>query len=233
MTRRSKATRTPGIVAYIRVSTDEQAVSGLGLQAQRDAITAEAARRGVPVVAVYEDAGLSGKSLDHRPGLAAALVDLDSGRGSVLMVAKLDRLSRSVHDATGLLIRADRAGWALVACDSPIDTSTAAGMAMTQIMATFAELERRLIGERTSAALRVRKAQGVRLGRPVSDHVGEQIAARIRVQRDGGASWPAIAAALNNENVPTAQGGAKWWPATVRGVYLRTAGAAAKVAAAL
>lgn len=221
MTRRSKATRTPGIVAYIRVSTDEQAVSGLGLGAQRAAIEAEAVRRGLPIVAWHTDAGISGKSLD-RPGLTAALADLDAGKGSVLVVSKLDRLSRSVHDATGLLLRAERAGWGLVALDAAVDTTTPQGAAMCQVLAVFAELERRLIGERTSAALRVRKAQGVRLGRPLSDTVDEQTAAQIRAQRDDGASWPRIAAALNNDKVPTAQGGAQWWPATVRGVYLRT-----------
>jgi DNA invertase Pin-like site-specific DNA recombinase len=82
------------------------------------------------------------------------------------MVAKLDRLSRSVHDATGLLLRADRAGWGLIALDANVDTTTPQGTAMTQVLAVFAELERRLIGERTKAALAVKRTQDVTLGRP-------------------------------------------------------------------
>src|ERR1700688_4055499 len=108
---------------------------------------------------------VSGKTLT-RPALTAALTALDSSAGSVLMVAKLDRLTRSVHDATGLMLAADKGGWGLVALDAPVDTTTPQGAAMAQVLAVFAELERRLIGERTKAALAVRRSQGVRLGRP-------------------------------------------------------------------
>src|SRR5271165_5979441 len=161
----TRRTRTEGAIAYLRVSTDEQAVSGLGLAAQESAIRAECARRGLAVLAVYTDAGLSAKNLD-RPALGDALAALDGGRASVLMVAKLDRLTRSVHDATGLMAAAERAGWGLVALDVAVDTTTPQGAAMAQVLAVFAELERRLIGERTKAALAVKRAQGVRLGRP-------------------------------------------------------------------
>lgn len=217
MGRTRKATSTPGIVGYLRVSTDEQAVSGLGLAAQRSAIEAEAARRGLPLVAVHVDAGISGKSL-ARPGLTEALADLDAGKGTVLLVAKLDRLSRSVHDATGLMQRAERAGWGLVAMDANVDTTTPQGAAMTQVLAVFAELERRLIGERTKAALAVKKAQGVKLGRPRT--LAPEVVERIRTAHTEGASWSAIARDLTAEEVPTAQGGARWYPATVRYVAL-------------
>lgn len=80
-TRKTTDTTTTGIVGYLRVSTEEQVVSGLGLAAQRGAIEAEAARRGLPLLAVHVDAGLSGKNL-ARPGLTAALADLDAGRGT-------------------------------------------------------------------------------------------------------------------------------------------------------
>jgi len=218
MTRPRKSSRTtPGIIGYLRVSTDEQAVSGLGLTAQRQAIEAEAQRRGLPLVAVYEDAGISGKSL-ARPGLTDALADLDARRGTVLIVSKLDRLSRSVHDATGLLLRAERAGWGIVALDANVDTTTPQGAAMTQVLAVFAELERRLIGQRTRDALAVRKAQGVKLGRPRTLDPG--VVARIRHAHTGGEGWSKIARDLTAERVPTAQGGARWYPATVRYVAL-------------
>ena len=94
------------------------------------------------------------------------------------MVAKLDRLSRSVIDAAQTIERARREGWNLVALDLGVDFSTAAGEAMAHMTAVFAQLERRLIGERTRAALAVRKAQGVRLGRPPA--LTEQLRRRIR-----------------------------------------------------
>ncbi len=213
MGRTRKTTATPGVVGYLRVSTEEQAVSGLGLAAQRVAIETECGHRGLELLAVHTDPGLSGKSL-ARPGLTAALTDLDAGRGTVLMVAKLDRLSRSVHDATGLLLRADRAGWGLIALDVNVDTTTPQGAAMTQVLAVFAELERRLIGERTKAALAVKRAQGITLGRPRT--LPTEVIERIQSARAAGASWSAIARELNADAVPTAQGGAHWHPATVR-----------------
>lgn len=221
--RTRKTEKTPGVVAYCRVSTEEQAISGLGLAAQEKAIKAECKRRGLPLVAVHTDAGLSGKTL-VRPALRAALAALDSGSGSVLMVAKLDRLTRSVHDATGLMLAADKGGWGLVALDAPVDTTTPQGAAMAQVLAVFAELERRLIGERTKAALAVKRSQGVRLGRPPM--LAPEIVARIVEEREAGGSWSAIARKLNEDEVPTAQGGRCWYPATVRYVALSVENAA-------
>ena len=207
--------RTEGVCAYVRVSTEEQVDSGLGLAAQRATIEAECDRRGLRLLEIYEDAGLSGKSLE-RPALTAARDALREGRGSVLMVAKLDRLTRSVHDATGLMLEAEREGWGLVALDVAVDTTTPAGAAMAQVLAVFGELERKLIGQRTRDALAAKKAQGVKLGRPrlLPDDVRERIIAEHRA----GKSLSAIARTLNDEGVPTAQGGARWYASTVRAV---------------
>jgi DNA invertase Pin-like site-specific DNA recombinase len=202
-----------GAIGYARVSTEEQATSGLGLSAQRAALEDECRRRHLPLLALYEDAGLSGKSL-ARPALSEALAALDRGEATVLMVAKLDRLTRSVHDATGLMLRADKAGWGLVALDVAVDTTTPQGAAMAQVLAVFAELERRLIGQRTRDALAVRKSQGARLGRPRS--LDPEIRRRIRSEHEAGLAFAEIARRLNAAKVPTAQGGAKWYPATVR-----------------
>jgi len=89
---------------------------------------------------------------------------------------------------------------------------------MTQVLAVFAELERRLIGERTKDALAVCKAQGVKLGRPRT--LPTEVVERIRTAHTAGASWSKIAWDLTTEGVPTAQGGARWYPATVRYVAL-------------
>lgn len=212
-----KTNRSPGVVGYCRVSTEEQAVSGLGLAAQEQAIRRECERRGLDLIALLTDAGLSAKTL-KRPALETALKSLDTGEGSVLMVAKLDRLTRSVHDATGLMARAEQSGWGLVALDAPVDTTTPQGAAMAQVLAVFAELERRLIGERTKAALAVRRAQGVRLGRP--RNLPSDVVSRIVESRHSGATWAAIASGLNADSVPTAQGGKCWYPATVRFVAM-------------
>jgi DNA invertase Pin-like site-specific DNA recombinase len=215
--------RTPGVIGYLRCSTDEQAVRGLGLAAQEAAIRAECEHRGVPLLALHSDAGLSGKNL-ARPGLRAALSALEHGKGSALMVARLDRLSRNVHDITGIMDAAEKQAWGLVALDAPVDTTTPAGAAMAHILATFAQLERRLIGERTKAALAVKKARGVRLGRPPT--LPTDVVQRIFAAKEAGATLSAIARELNDEGVPTAQGGRRWYPSTVRSVAL-SAGTAA------
>ncbi|WP_300016853.1 recombinase family protein [Pseudonocardia sp.] len=216
-TRRTRTAPAGTAVGYIRVSTAEQADSGAGLAAQRATIEAECARRGWTLVAVHEDAGASGKSLDGRPQLAEALAAVETGTAAALVVAKLDRLSRSVRDAAGLLERAQRAGWALVASDLGVDTSTPAGEAMANVMASFGQLERRMIGARTRDALAAKRAAGVRLGRPSS--LPAEVVERIVRDHDAGLGWSAIARALTADEVPTAQGGRAWYPATVRKVY--------------
>jgi DNA invertase Pin-like site-specific DNA recombinase len=208
---------TEAVVGYIRVSTAEQADSGLGLAAQRKTIEDEIERRGWTLIDWFEDAGASGKSMTGRPGLTAALKALDSGEVGTLVVAKLDRLSRSVHDAAGVLDRAQKKGWSLVACDLGVDTTTPAGEAMANVMATFAQLERRMIGQRTRDALAVKKAQGVRLGRPKA--IPGDVVRRIVTERDAGNTWTEIGLGLDHDEVPTAHGGERWWPATVRSMY--------------
>lgn len=215
MARRARSEKPPGVVGYLRVSTDEQAVSGLGLAAQEAAVRADCERRGLPLVALYSDPGVSAKTID-RPALTAALADLDAGRGSILMVAKLDRLTRSVHDATGIMLAAERSGWGLVALDVAVDTTTPQGAAMAQVLAVFAELERRLIGERTKAALAVKRAQGVRLGRPAALPAGIRDAI-VDLHRSG-VGWTAIARELNDKQIATAHGGKKWYPSTVQAI---------------
>jgi DNA invertase Pin-like site-specific DNA recombinase len=217
MKKAKKSGEKRGVVGYLRVSTEEQADSGAGLAVQEAAIRAECQRRELPLLALHTDAGVSGKSL-VRPALTAALEDLDARHGDVLMVARLDRLTRSVHDASGLMQRSEKSGWGLVALDAPVDTTTPAGRAMAQILSVFAELERRLIGERTKAALAVKRSQGVVLGRPRT--LPDKVVDRIVRERARGRTWNAIADGLNGDRVPTAQGGLRWYPATVRSVEM-------------
>jgi DNA invertase Pin-like site-specific DNA recombinase len=199
------------------VSTDEQSRSGAGLTAQREAILAECKRRGWTLVEIFEDCGYSAKDL-KRPGVQAALDALEGGRADALCVAKLDRLSRSMLDFSAIMATATKQSWSLVALDCAVDTTTPAGEAMANVLATFSQFERRLIGQRTRDALAVKKAQGVRLGRPRT--LSDDIVARIVKQRRRGQTLKAIADTLNEQEVPTAQGGRQWYPATVRAVLM-------------
>ena len=207
------------VLGYVRVSTSEQASKGAGLQAQRQAIIAECERRGWHLVETIEDAGYSARDL-RRPGIQEALRALERGEASALVVAKLDRLSRSMLDFSRLMAKATSEHWALVALDVAVDTSTPSGEAMANMLATFAQFERRLISQRTKEALAVKKASGVRLGRPPT--VPKAVVRRIQRQRARGDSLRKIAEDLNEARVATAQGGAQWYAATVRHVLLRT-----------
>ena len=155
------------MIGYLRVSTEEQASSGLGLAAQRECIQRYADAHGWDV-SWYMDEGLSAKSLD-RPQLQAALARLHviPKRRDVagIVVAKLDRLSRSVHDFSGILKLAAARRWSVVAIDLGVDTSTPTGKLVANVMMSVAEWEREVIGERTSVAMQAAKRQGRHMGR--------------------------------------------------------------------
>lgn len=215
--RRKRTVADPSlVVAYRRVSTDEQAVSGAGLEAQYATIASEVERRGWTLLETFTDAGISGKSMNNRPALIEALAAVESGRAGTLVVAKLDRLSRSLLDFAELMERAQRQGWNLVALDLGIDLSTPAGEFLASVMASAAQWERRIIGQRTKDALAAKKAAGVRLGRPseVPVHVMERIASA----RASGRSLRGIAADLTHAGVPTARGGSVWAASSVQAI---------------
>ena len=197
------------------MSTEEQKSSGAGLAAQRAAIVAECQRKGWTLVEVIEDAGYSARDL-KRPGVQIALDTLTRGDADALLVAKLDRLSRSMLDFASIMAAAQKQGWGLIALDCAVDTTTPAGEAMANVLATFAQFERRLIQQRTREALAVKKAQGIKLGRPRT--LSDDIVRRIRAQRRAGATLTEIANRLNADCVPTAQGGKRWHPSTIRAV---------------
>jgi len=132
------------------------------------------------------------------------------------VVAKLDRLSRSLLDFARLMDRSRREGWQLVALDLGVDTSTPAGEMLAGVLATFAQYERRLIAQRTRDALAVKRSQGARLGRPVL--LPAAVRTRIATERAQGATLPAIADGLTRDAVPTAQAGVRWYPSTVAAV---------------
>ena len=205
------------VVGYIRVSTDEQAASGAGMEAQRAAIRAECSRRGWVLARIEEDA-LSGRSM-KRPGLHAALEACRKGEVGGIVVAKVDRLSRSIVDFAGVLEDARRRGFNVVALDLGLDLSTPQGELVGNVIASVAQWERRIIGQRTKDALAVKRAEGVQLGR--RSGIAPTVVRRIRRQRASGRTLAWIADRLNADGVPTAQGGRAWYPATVRYVLAR------------
>jgi DNA invertase Pin-like site-specific DNA recombinase len=155
-----------------------------------------------------------------RPGLQAALEACRSGEVDGIVVAKLDRLSRSLVDFAGLLVEAQAKSFNVVALDLGVDLSTPAGEFLASVMASAAQWERRIIGQRTRDALAVKKAEGVRLGRPPLP--ADSLLRRLRSMRTRGVTLQAIADQLNAEGVPTLRGGSEWRPSSVRAVLLRT-----------
>lgn len=218
-------------VLYIRVSTDEQSAS---IEAQRETCIRLAKQHGYEVVAEYVDENVSGAiTIDERPALKRALRALADDQADRLIVAKLDRLARNVRVALEIdEDYATRHGWGIVFGDIDIDTSTAVGKMQLSMFASVARFERDRISERTREALAVKRAQGVRLGRPST--LPPEIVARIVAERDAGSSLRAIADRLTRDGIPTAQGGEAWHASTVRKVLAsQQAGAVLRQRAAL
>lgn len=227
------------IVTYARVSTVRQGHSGLGLEAQQQALSSFAASGGHRVVAAFVEVE-SGKHAD-RPELRAALAACRLHRAT-LCIAKLDRLSRSMLFIAGVM----DSGVDFVACDMP-----AASRISLHIMAAMAEYERDMISQRTKAALAAAKARGVRLGNPngaaallagcreasakggaatrrrADEHAAQVLPLLRRLQADGCDGASALARALNNKGVPTPSGGAVWHAEQVRRVIRRAGEVAA------
>lgn len=217
-------------IAYLRVSTERQGRSGLGLEAQREMINAFASREGMGIVRefVEVETGKGADALDRRPELAAALA-LARKEKCPVIVAKLDRLSRDVHFISGLMTQ--RIPFIVAELGADADSF------MLHLYAALAEKERKLISERTKAALAAKKAQGVKLGnrtnlaearakavastKASADAFALNVLPVIeQVKAQGVTSYNGIAQALNVRGVRTARGGT-WQAATVRKIILR------------
>ena len=173
-------------IIYVRVSTAEQATSGLGTAAQIERCRAYTAWRGIEACEVSENGIRGTLAPEDRPALGSVLAELaGTGGADMLIVAKLDRLGR---DVLALAERAEREGWSLVVHDLDIDTSTAGGKLVLTMF----------------AALAAKKAQGARLGRPVE--VAPATAARIQAARAAGHTLQGIADELNAAGITTPRG---------------------------
>lgn len=202
---------------YVRVSTEKQADRGVSLEAQSAKIRAMALVHGADVLDIIVEPGESAKTL-NRPGMQRLLGLVDEREADAVIVAKLDRLTRSVKDLCELLERFDRRGVALISVAESLDTSSAAGRLVLNIMTAVSQWEREAIGERTRDALGHKRHQRERVGniaygyRLAADGVhiepdaSEQTAlARIR-QLQSSLSLRAIAHELNLTGLRTRRG---------------------------
>ena len=202
------------MIGYIRVSTAEQVIVGGGLAAQEQAVRAGCEQRGWELIELAVDEGASAGTLD-RPGLTVALERIAAREADGLVVAKLDRLSRSVADFAALLEWFQDAKATLVALDLSIDTSTAAGRLVANVFASVAQWEREVIGERTKVSLQALRLQGRPISAPcVADDAA--LASRILSLRGLGWTYRRIAELLNSEGVPTVRGGLEWRVSSVQ-----------------
>jgi DNA invertase Pin-like site-specific DNA recombinase len=217
-------------VAYYRVSTKQQQRSGLGIEAQRATVARFAEAEQLTIIAEFVEAetGKGADALDRRPQLATALASAKTARCCVL-VSKLDRLSRDVAFVAGLM--AQRVPFIVAELGRDADPF------MLHLYAALAEKERRLISERTKAALAVRKATGTKLGNPrnireagdigrvamaaVADEHAQSLLPILRaVRAEGSITLAAIATALNNRKIPTPRG-ARWHVSSVTNLLAR------------
>lgn len=222
--------------AYIRVSTEEQALEGISLAAQEDAIHAYCELRGLTLTRLVTDEGISGgKPLSSRPGGEQLLHALRYRKVQAVVATKLDRLFRNCQDCLEVTAQWDRLGISLHLLDlggQAIDTSSAMGRFFLTVMGGAAEMERNLVRERTIAALAHKKAQGQRVGRvPYGSRLAldgvhlepdpdEQIViARIMELREMDHSLRAITKYLNTEGIPAR--GSRWHKTTVQRIIRR------------
>jgi DNA invertase Pin-like site-specific DNA recombinase len=207
---------------YARVSTQMQVDDGVSLDAQEKQLKYAAESQGYEVEMLREE-GRSGKNITGRPVLTAALESLDKGEAEALFVTRLDRLARSTRDFLSIVDRSHKYGWRLALLDLGLDTATYQGRFVVTIMSAMAEMERGMISLRQKDVHQDRrdnkKVWGVDLG-PLP-LVEKSISERILSERTLGLSYKAIAEKLNSEGIKTVLGGVKWYPSTVRHIYLR------------
>ena len=241
--RKTSIRAAPSAIAYLRVSTDRQADSGLGLEAQRASATTAAARLGLPLSAVFTDAGTSGAlAAADRPVLMDALSALR--RNDVLIVAKRDRLGRDVIEVAMIeRLVAKRGARVVSAAGEGTDNEDPASMLMRRLIDSFAEYERLIIGSRTRAALAAKRRRGERISRvapfgyrfsadghdvePDADEL--RVLATIEALRAAGRSLRAIARELNQRGLKT-RAGTPWRFEYVRNLVTRRPEKAASAA---
>lgn len=226
-------------LAYVRVSTLEQAREGVSIEAQEARLTAYAQAQGLELAVVIREEGVSAAiPLGARPGGASLLARLQEYGATNVIALKLDRLFRDAADALNVTRAWDQAGVALHLVDmggSSVSTGSAVGRMLLVMLAGVAELERGLIAERTALALAHKQSRGEHVGRPprgyriegkrlvpVKGSVGLKLEARARALRKQGLSFAKIAAVLEAEGFRPERG-RRFYDSTIRYILTRAA----------
>ena len=221
-------------IGYVRVSTQGQVEEGVSLAAQEAKIRAWAESNGAAEVLVFRDEGISGKRTKNRPGLADALDA--AGKGDALVCYSMSRLSRSTRDMLDIAEVLRKHGAELVSLSENIDTTSAAGKMVFQVLAVLAEFERNQISERTRASLQYKKHRGEKLGGahcpfgyedndgkliPVPEE--QKVIKQVRLWHRQEWSLREIARKLEAKHVPRKAGGDKWYAVNVQRVIQHVA----------
>mgnify|MGYP001478974391 CR=1 FL=1 len=221
--------RTTGkVIGYARVSTQDQAREGFSLDAQETRLRAYAVAVGRTIDEVIIDAGQSAKTL-QRPGLQRLLSDVRHGSVAAIVVVKLDRLTRSVRDLADLIDSLQSTRTALVSLSESLDTGTAAGRMMLNLLASVSQWECEAIGERTAEVLgEMRVSRQIyshvpfgyrRVADALVEHPEEQRGLQtMREMRADGKSLQSIAGWLTENGFTPRQGARRWYPQTVKDV---------------
>ncbi|MGF0284322.1 recombinase family protein [Rhodococcus sp. IEGM1339] len=203
------------VIGYVRVSTKDQGVSGLGLEAQRESLEQWCSQRGHELLTVTTDV-ISGAKTDAMYGREVAIAAVENGVAQALLVRALDRVTRDQLDAAQLMKRAERYGWRLMDCEGA-DSGEPSQRFAADIRLAMAAEERRKIGTRTREALDTKRKRGE------PGLVSTSAQRRIQILRSEGLGAKAIAARLTQEGIPTAAGGDTWHYSSVRRVLRRLA----------
>lgn len=220
-------------IGYVRVSTEEQATEGVSLDAQRQKFMSYCQLNDLEPMEACSDEGISGKRMDNRPGLQAALF-MACRYKAVLVVYSLSRMARNTRETLEVAERLERSGADLVSISERIETTSAAGKMVFRMMAVLAEFERDQVAERTRLALSYKRSRGERVGCVPYGYVlgadgvkltpepGEQVIVGMihSLRRGEGYSYRQIADALNESGVPT-KGGRPWQFSTVKSILRR------------
>ena len=231
---------------YCRVSTGKQAASGLSLEDQKVKIAAYATMKGIKLLEIFTDAGITGTSMEKRPAFTEMMQKVESGQ--VIIAWTLSRMSRSFKDMTAMIDDMERKKIQLVCIKDDIDTTTAMGRAFQRFMITINALEVEMVSERTVLAMQRASAQGRAIGRPPygwrvinSDKQGsgfeevpEEQAVIDLIHRlrypdpETVVSWYSVTKYLNDQNVRPPAKAKQWYKSTVRSIEIRGRSVATK-----
>ena len=208
----------PSRASRPRVRRGGQPARGAAWQAQRRALAAACRGRGWELLELREEAAVRAEA-PPAPAIQEARRLLADGEAQALLASRRDEPARVLVELASLTASARRQGWALRTLACTLEPRTPAGEATVSVLAGFTPCERGLHSRRVREGLARRRAQGVRLGRPPT--MSAYAVERIRREREAGKSLAAIAKGLNADRIPTAQGGRRWYPATVRSTLTR------------